>query len=245
MMNIRQIGGGPVQIVWAHGWGQDGEAFTPLAQSFGALATSYLPDFPGFGATPPPEEAWGTREYADHVAGWLRTLPAGPRIWVGHSFGCRLGIQLAAHYPYLFDQMVLVAAAGLKRKRTMFEKISYNTKVYTFKTLKTFVPEGPKRDALRAKFGSSDYRTAGVLRQSFVKIVNEDLKEEATRVSCPTLIIVGSKDTETPPEISERLNKKIPNSKLHILDGFDHYTILNAGRHQVASLIKEFMDPQT
>jgi pimeloyl-ACP methyl ester carboxylesterase len=244
MMNIRQFGGGPVQIVWAHGWGQNGTAFEPLAQSFAGMATNYLPDFPGFGQSPPPEDVWGTKEYADETAAWLKTLPAAPRIWIGHSFGCRVGIQLASHYPYLFDKMVLIAAAGLKRQRTMFQRINHGAKVYTFKTLKHLVPEGPKRDALRARFGSSDYRSAGVLRDSFVHIVNEDLSVEAEKITCPTLIIVGSKDSDTPPELSRRLNTKIKNSALYILDGFDHFTITGAGRHQVASLIKGFMEQQ-
>lgn len=242
MMNIRQIGDGPVQIIWAHGWGQNGEAFAPLAQSFAGMATNYLIDFPGFGQSAPPPEAWGTRDYANDTAAWLKTLPAAPRIWVGHSFGCRVGIQIAANYPYMFDRMVLIAAAGLKRHRTMFQRINHNAKIYTFKTLKVLVPEGPKRDALRARFGSSDYRNAGVLRDSFLRVVNEDLSEECARVSKPTLIIVGEKDTDTPPEMSRRMNAKIAGSQLHVLDGFDHHTIMNAGRHQVAALIKGFMD---
>ncbi len=244
MMNIRQIGGGPIQLIWAHGWGQSGEAFAPLAQSFAGMATNYLVDFPGFGASPPPSETWGTMEYANEVAAWLKDLPPAPRIWIGHSFGCRVGIQLAAHYPYLFDKMVLIAAAGLKRKRTMFQRINHKAKVLTFKTLKVMVPEGPKRDALRARFGSADYRSAGTLRDSFVRIVNEDLSAECERVTTPTLIIVGSKDNDTPPELSQRIHEKIVGSRLEILDGFDHHTIMNAGRHQVASLIKGFMDLQ-
>lgn len=249
-MNIRQIGGAaegsqtntPTQIIWAHGWGQDGSAFMPFAQSFAGMATSYLPDFPGFGATPAPEGAWGTREYADHVAAWLRTLPAAPRIWVGHSFGCRVGIQLAAHYPHLFDKMVLIGAAGLKRRRTMFQRLTQQTKIYTFKTLKAFVPEGPGRDALRNRFGSSDYKSAGNMRPIFLKVISEDLSTEAERVSCPTMIVCGTRDTETPPEISERLHEKIPGSTLHLLDGYDHYSILGAGRHQVAALIKGMIE---
>lgn len=242
MMNIRQIGDGPVQIVWAHGWGMDGNALAPFAQSFASLATSYLPDFPGFGQTPPPSEAWGTRDYADAAAAWLRTLPAGKRIWVGHSFGCRVGIQIAAHYPYLFDKMILIGAAGLKRKRSIWKRMNNAIRLYTFKTLKLFVPEGPKCDALRASFGSADYRNAGELRPTFIKVVQEDLSETAKKILCPTLIICGSKDTETPPEISQRLNTLINQSSLHILDGYDHYSILGAGRHQVAALIKPFIE---
>lgn len=200
------------------------------------------PTFRASAKAPPPPETWGTRDYADETAKWLVTLPAAPRIWVGHSFGCRVGMVLAAHYPRLFDKMVLIAPAGLKRKRTMFQKISHNTKVYTFKTLKHFVPEGPKRDALRARFGSADYRTAGVLRDSFVRIVNEDLKDDAKKIIHPTLLICGAQDTETPPEMTHRLNRKIPNSQAQILDGFDHFTILTTGKHQVAALIKGFIE---
>jgi pimeloyl-ACP methyl ester carboxylesterase len=230
-----------VQIVWAHGWGQNSAAFEALAQSFAPIATNYLPDFPGFGATPPPPETWGTPEYALETAAWLKTLPAAPRIWVGHSFGCRVGMHLAAHYPYLFDKMVLIAAAGLKRKRTMFQRINHNAKVLTFKTLKHLTPEGPKRDALRARFGSADYRAAGVLRDSFVRIVNENQASDAQRIDKPTLIVVGANDADTPPEMSKRLNAMIKNSRLEILDGFDHFSIIAEGRHQVASLIKGFI----
>ncbi|MCB1537713.1 MAG: alpha/beta fold hydrolase [Rhodospirillales bacterium] len=242
MMNIRQIGTGPATIVWAHGWGHSGEAFAPLAQSLAGIATSYLIDFPGHGATPPPPEAWGTREFADAAAQFLKTLPAPAALWVGHSFGCRVGIQLAAHYPGLFRKLALIAPAGLRRRRTMFQKISHNARVYTFKTLKHMVPEGPRRDALRARFGSSDYRRAGVLRDSFVRIVNEDLGQEAEQIACPTLIVVGANDRDTPPEMAHRLHAKIHGSQLHVLDGFDHNGILGAGRHQVAALIQTFLD---
>jgi len=221
----------------------DAGAFAAMANTFANMATSYLPEFPGHGQTPPPPAPWGTRDYADATAAWLQTLqPATKRIWVGHSFGCRVALQLAAHYPNAFQGMVLIGAAGLKRKRSLANRINNALRVYTFKTLKLFVPEGPKRDALRGRFGSSDYKRAGIMRPTFVKVVSEDLTAEAAMVTCPTLIICGSRDTETPPEISRRLESLIKGSQLQILDGFDHYSILGAARHQVSSLIKNFMD---
>ena len=242
-MNIIKIGNGPVQIVWAHGWGMSGEVFRPIAESLASIATSYLIDFPGFGKTPPPPAAWGTEEYADYMAHWLHQLPTSQkRLWVGHSFGCRVGIRLAANAPDTISGMVLMGAAGLKRKRPFRENILYWGKIYAFKTLKVFVTEGPKRDALRARFGSADYKNAGILRPILLKVVNEDLSGEAKQIKCPTTIICGADDTETPPEISRRLNTLIEKSTLHILEGFDHYSILCAARHQVASIIKNFMD---
>ncbi len=243
-MNVIKIGTGPIQIVWAHGWGMDHRAFLPFAESLQTLATSYIIEFHGHGQTPPPPASWGTPEYAAATAAWLNTLPKdAKRIWIGHSFGCRVGLQLAAHYKGLFDGMVLIGAAGLKRKRKWYQRANHWVRVKTFKTLKIFVPEGPARDALRARFGSADYKNVrGVMRESFVKIVNEDLKAEAAMIECPTLIICGSNDSETPPELSQRLHAAIKTSTLHILDSYDHYTILTTAKHQVLSRIKTFMD---
>jgi pimeloyl-ACP methyl ester carboxylesterase len=222
----------------------DHRAFLPFAQSLQTLATSYILEFHGHGQTPPPPASWGTAEYAAATAKCLNTVPkAEKRIWVGHSFGCRVGLQLGAHYKGLFHGMVLIAAAGLKRKRKWYQRTNHWLRVKLFKTLKIFVPEGPARDALRARFGSPDYKnTRGTMRTSFVRIVNEDLSAEAEATTCPTLIICGSLDLETPPELSQRLHQKIKNSELCILDSYDHYTILTTAKHQVLSRIKKFMD---
>lgn len=222
----------------------DGRAFAPLAQSFAGMAENFLIDFPGHGQTPPPPENWTTADFADATAKWLETLPRpAKRLWVGHSFGCRVGLQLAARHPEAFDAMVLIGPAGLKRERTLTQKIRIGLKIRSFKLLRIFVPEGPARDRLRARFGSADYRRAsGAMRRVLTTVVNEDLSPQAQSVRCPTLLICGAADTETPPEISLRLHEKIGGSQLRILDGYDHYTILSTARHQVASLIKTFMD---
>ena len=61
-------------LVWAHGWGHTHRNMLPLAEAMRRAAGSVLLDLPGFGASPPPPDAWGTADYADAVAEWL----AGP-----------------------------------------------------------------------------------------------------------------------------------------------------------------------
>ena len=55
-------------------------------------------------------------------------------------------------------------------------------------------------------------------------MVSEDLSDAAAKVSCPTLLIYGRNDTETPLEIGERLQTLIPESELAVLDGYGHRT---------------------
>src|SRR6266478_4122175 len=96
-------------LIWGHGWGHTHAALLPLARATQGMAASIVLDFPGFGAAPLPPGAWGTADYADAVAEWMPQLPAGRRVWVGHSFGSRVGLRLAAQHPELVDGLFLIA----------------------------------------------------------------------------------------------------------------------------------------
>ncbi|MEM7746969.1 MAG: alpha/beta fold hydrolase [Pseudomonadota bacterium] len=235
------------RFVWAHGWGQNRHAMANLAQSLTSLGGHMLIDFPGFGDAPAPGDTWSTADYADFSARLLKTGPTagnttGPTVWLGHSFGGRVGIQIAARHPELIDKLVLIAAAGLQRQRSLVEQTRVQSKIYTFKTLKHLAPVlGLDVDKLRNRFGSTDYRNAGAMREILATVVREDLSDVAKDVTCPVLLIYGGKDTETPPEIGKRLADLIPNADLNVLETQDHYSLLGDGRHQVAKRIRDFL----
>lgn len=229
-------------VIWGHGWGQSRKAFRPLAEGLESFGTHILVDFPGFGDSPMPPGPWSTTEYADEAAQFIRQHSNGPIVWVGHSFGCRVGLQLASRHPDLISGLFLIAGAGLRRKRPLWQDIYFKTRILVFKTLKKFIPLGLSEDWLRSKFGSTDYKNAGPLRPVLVKTIAEDLSNVARTVSCPVALVYGMNDTETPPEIGQRLQKLIPGAELTILPGQDHYSVLGEGRHQVAPLLKQFME---
>lgn len=230
---------GPV-ILWAHGWGQNHRAFLPLAESLSGMGRHILVDFPGFGQAPAPATALGTEQYADAMAEFLKEVSkdGAPVLWVGHSFGCRVALQMGSKYPQMIKAMFLIAGAGLKRKRPIHKQISMKARIALYKTLKRIVPT----EKLAPYFGSADYRNSGVMRPILVKVINEDLSPQAKNVNCPVMLAYGTKDTETPPEIGKRLNNMIPGSELLLFDGLDHYTIIGESRHQVAPHLKKFIE---
>jgi pimeloyl-ACP methyl ester carboxylesterase len=230
------------ELIWAHGWGHSHAALAPLAEALRQRADSWLVDLPGFGASPIPLGAWGTDDYADAMAEWLAGLPARRRVWVGHSFGCRVGLQLAARHPNSVDALFLIAAAGLPPRRSLWQLARRAPRRLAFKLARAATPEGPARDRLRERYGSSDYRAAGAMRPVLVKAVNEDLSEVARAVRCPVVLVHGESDSESPPEIATRLHALIPGSRLHLLRGFDHWTILSEGRHQVTHRLGELLE---
>ncbi|MGD9615940.1 MAG: alpha/beta fold hydrolase [Alphaproteobacteria bacterium] len=238
----RDSAGASPLLIWAHGWGHTHRDMLPLAEAAARSSASVLLDLPGFGASPLPPAAWGTEDYADAAADWLARRPAERRVWIGHSFGCRVGLQLAARHPGLVNGLFLIAAAGLPRTRSLPERVRIAARRWAFRTARHLTPEGPARDRLRARFGSADYTSAGALRPILVKAVNEDLTEVARAVRVPTVLVYGDRDTETPPEIGDRLNRLIPQSRLVVLRGFDHWSVLTDGRHQIVQRLSEFVE---
>src|SRR5688500_8841379 len=119
-------------LVWAHGWGHTHRNLLPLAQAMGRSAHSMLLDFSGFGASPLPPTAWSTADYADAVGEWLAGVGVQPLVWIGHSFGARVGLQLAARRPELVDGLFLVAAAGLPKQRSLPQRARLATRRWAF-----------------------------------------------------------------------------------------------------------------
>jgi pimeloyl-ACP methyl ester carboxylesterase len=229
-------------LIWAHGWGHTHRALLPLAESLRRVAPSVLIDFPGFGESPVPPGPWGTADYADAVAEWLATLPVGPRVWIGHSFGSRVGLRLAARHPAAVQGLFLVAAAGLPPQRSPAARVRITARRWAFRVARCLTPEGPARDRLRERFGSADYRQAGAMRPILVKAVSENLTEAARAVRCPTVLVYGENDRETPPDIGERLQRLIPDAQLHVLRGFDHWSLLTDGQHQLTHRLSDFLE---
>jgi pimeloyl-ACP methyl ester carboxylesterase len=232
-------------IVWAHGWGHDHRVFLPFVQSLSGRACHLLIDFPGFGNTPKPPDNWTTADYADATAKLLRARRNVKKIiWVGHSFGARVGLQMAARHPELVDGLFLFAAAGLQRRMGILKRLFYWGRIFSFKTMRKFAEAtGQDVEALRRKHGSDDYRNAGALRPLFLRIVREDLSEQAKTVRCPVYLLYGLNDTATPPEMGQRFARLIPNAELGFLPGQDHLSVLREeGRHHVIRRLADFIE---
>ncbi|MGD2061719.1 MAG: alpha/beta hydrolase, partial [Acidimicrobiia bacterium] len=96
------FGSGTPEVLALHGWGRRGSDFATTLHGLDAIA----PDLPGFGASPAPEAVIGADSYADIVAKILDSFDRPP-VLVGHSFGGRVAVCLAAKHPRLVGDLVL------------------------------------------------------------------------------------------------------------------------------------------
>jgi len=218
-------------VVLLHGWGSSSQSLAPLC---GALAGTFrvlAVDLPGFGWSQPPPAAWGTQEYAGHILRLMQETEIDRAGLVGHSFGGRIAIALAAGQPARVSRLALVACAGVRPPRGA----GYYLRVATAKLVKGFfsLPGwGATGQRIIAKWfarvGSRDYRTAGAMRPTLVKVVNEDLTPLLPAIQAPTLILWGDRDQEVPRSAMETMATRIPRSRLVVFAGAGHFPFQDA-----------------
>jgi pimeloyl-ACP methyl ester carboxylesterase len=215
-------------VVMLHGWGAHIDLMLPLAQRLTDFRV-YILDLPGFGQTQRPPTAWGVIDYAQFVIAYLDFHHLDKVFLFGHSFGGRLGLVLGAEHPNRLIKMALADSAGVKSPPSGQTRL----KAYKFaqNALRT-VGMGSQADQLRAwysdRYGSADYKAAdGVMRETFVKVVNEDLLPYAARVRVSTLLLWGDQDEDTPLWQGQTLEKTIPDAGLVVFEGAGHYSYLD------------------
>lgn len=212
-MYFQKIGNGRPTI-FLHGWGCDGSIFRTVAEKL-PNNKCYLVDFNGFGKSPlPPKTGWGVEDYAAALAIFFKQHNLKDVLIVAHSFGCRIAMVLAAKYPLFVDKMLLVAPAGCRR--FSFKRWC---KVRKYKLVK-FLCRMQLCHNVSAHYGSVDYNACeDEMKNTFVKVVNQDLSRFAKQIKCPVLIVNGRDDSETPLSSAKKLHKLISNSELTEIDG--------------------------
>ena len=203
--------------MFLHGYLSSKESFYPQINYFSRRFRVTAPDLPGFGGSDLIPAAWSVGEYADWLEGFLKERGIAFPCVIAHSFGGRVAIKCLARG--LIDRAVLTGCAGIVKRRTL----SYHLKVKSYRLVKKFAPRFAE-----AKFGSAEYRSLSpLMRESYKKIVNEDLREEAKRIARPVLYLNGERDRETPLSSVKILHECTAGSRLAVLKGCGHFAHLD------------------
>jgi pimeloyl-ACP methyl ester carboxylesterase len=249
-LEAKDIAQGAPTIVLLHGWGRSLEAVRQLGELLAQSCRVVLIDLPGFGRSPLPFAAsndgggWGTAEYSERVKQLLDEKGIAECILLGHSFGGRLSVQLAAKYPNVVKGVILVGSHGLKRKRPLKDEIRVRwiqTLTKTAKAIDGTIGTRIFAHYLAPRFGSRDYKAAGDLRKTLVKTVNEDLSAQAATIAAPTLLLWGEDDTETPLDLARSFQSLIKDSHLTIFPNKGHEPFADVGSHLVAQYVTNFL----
>lgn len=215
-----------------HGWGSSLAVHRQMIDYLSTGCRVIALDMPGFGETPEPPAAWNVDDYADFVLEFLKVLQIDSVILLGHSFGSRVIIKMAArpNLPVSFSKIILVDGAGILPRKTLKQKFrirmyKIGKKIFSIGVVSKLYPD--VLENMRKKNGSADYNAASpLMRQVLVKVVNEDLTELLPSIKQPTLLIWGEMDTATPLSDGKLMEQRIPDAGLVVVKGAGHFSFL-------------------
>ena len=204
-------------VIGLHGWGRSHRDLDAIVDPLDGMAL----DLPGFGASPAPLVPWGARDYAIAVAEVIDELDVRPVV-LGHSFGGRIAVCLAAERPDLVSGLVLTGVPLLRSERRPRPAVAYRVA----KRLNALgIVRDQRMEQQRQRFGSTDYRnTTGIMRSVLVKVVNEDYSDELRQLDCRVELVWGEVDEAAPLAIALAAHEMLANSSLTVLDGVGHDT---------------------
>ena len=165
----------------------------------------------GFGQSDDLTSPFSVDDYAKWLKEKMERLGVHRPHVAAHSFGCRVAVRLASRDEEVFDKILLTGAAGVILNRSL----GYHIKVRAYKLCKTVLPRFAEK-----KFGSAEYKTlTPIMKESYKKIVNEDLRACAALIRNEVLLVQGREDTTTPLKEAQAYLQCLKRGRLLEMDG--------------------------
>lgn len=244
LATYRQQTGSGNPVLLLHGWGDSAETFQQLIAALPRHCSVIAVNLPGFGGSQNPSKPWNVSDYADFVKSFLDKLTiAELTAVIGHSNGGAIAVRLLANHPKISRKLVLIAAAGIRSTadqrlhRQAFKLLAKSGRVMT-RPLGVRIQTRLKTQLY--KKAGSDYLLLPHMQETFKKIVAEDVREAAKKLTQQTQLIWGQNDESTPVFMAQAYADLIQHATLHIFPDADHF-VHQQEAGPVARLIGDFI----
>lgn len=231
-----------MDILILHGWNVESPKYNPLVQLLTKKGHRVvIMDMPGFGKEAPPSRPFALHDYVSFVRTIMKKNRMKRPLVIGHSFGGRVGIILAAEHPKLVGSLILTGVPGFLPESDA--KVSFYYALARLGSLIFSIPvlslcKDIARKILYKAAGATDYyRAEGIMRETFKLIIREDLVEPMKKLDLPVTIVWGSDDMTTPLWIAEKMHETIKGSKLSVIEGGRHCAIYDMPEEFVKKMI--------
>ena len=215
-------------ICFIHGSGQNHLSFVQQARYFAYKGYSVIvPDMPGHGFSGG-NPCRSIKENAEWIYDLLKELKAKDIVFVGHSQGCLVGLELNKIYPELLKGIIFVAGSNtIPVNQFLLDLASSNPK----KAYKMMVTWGHGKDGAmsiaswpgHSHFGEGfnlmNMNIEGALKLD-LEACNEyqDGEDASKKINIPALAVLAKYDQMTPLKSGKKFVDIINNCESHVLD---------------------------
>jgi pimeloyl-ACP methyl ester carboxylesterase len=212
-------------VVFIHGAGGTHQHWLPQLRNLSSAPT-YALDLPGHGRS----EGAGHDSigaYAEWCLAWLDALGLERAVWVGHSMGGAVTLELALRWPPRVAGLGLVATgARLRVAPAILQGIAQDFAAAV--RLISRYAYGPQADPELVQLGQQQMGLTppDVLHGDFLACDRFDVCTRLEEIRAPALVICGTQDRLTPPKYATFLHEHLADAALKLVDGAGHMVML-------------------
>jgi pimeloyl-ACP methyl ester carboxylesterase len=211
-------------------------------------------DWRGQGESTATSDGYDMDTLADDAVGLIEALDVAPVHYVGLSMGGFIGQRIAARRPALIRTLTLLdTSAGPEdpdkaRRYKLLGRIYRVTGIAPLRKAvlpimfgRAFLADPSNArliDEWQLRLNRS--RRAGVTRAVLGVANRLPIEDEISRISAPTLVIVGADDRATPPYKSEQIAQRIPGARLDQIADCGHTSTLEQPE-AITTLLRDFL----
>ncbi len=244
-----EIRGQGKELVLLHGWGMNAAVWQPVAEALCEQYRVILIELPGHGESEYDPQCHSLEAWTEAC---LQAAPA-EATWIGWSLGGQLAQCAALMAPHRVNGLVLVSASprfvigegwphamsGVTLK--LFAKALMRDHHQTLERFLSLQVQGDEaaRDTLRLlRKDIAQRREANprALEHGLDLLRDVDLRDQISRIECPTLWLLGERDTLVPVDLGDELEQLMPNSEVLILQKCAHAPFLSHPRQCLRAL---------
>jgi len=253
-------------IVCIHGLTANHTCWASVADVLSPAHRLIAYDLRGRGESDKPDKGYSLAVHGDDLEGLLDHFGLEKAVLIGHSLGAHIAVRFAATRPQRVAKLVLVDG-GLDVRHEVIESLrpAINRLGVEFPSLELFMGfvralpmfEGRWNDYLERYFRYDvEELPAGTVRAKAARLAIEEeianLERERLwvyhhQVKAPTLIFRAPDGLLTPTdclmtqEEAEAMAHAIPRSKLVVVPGTNHYTVLLGQHPKVKTALRAFL----
>jgi sigma-B regulation protein RsbQ len=243
----------PRPLMFSHGFGCDQNMWRLVTPAFADRHRIVLFDHVGAGASDlsayDPRRYDGLDAYAEDVLEVLRALELRDVVFVGHSVSAMIGVLAANAEPERFDGLVLVGPSpryidddgyvgGFSHEDIDELLASLESNYLGWSAQMAPVIMGrPDRPELGEELTNSFCRTDPDIAAQFARVTFlSDNREDLERVPVPALVLQSAVDAIAPPVVGEYVHRRIPQSRMVVLEATGHCPNLSAPEETIAAI---------
>lgn len=245
------IGSGPA-IIFAHGLFLDRTSFEQQVKALSKNHRCIVLDMPGHGESSVFPSVWSLEDAANDIALMVTELALGKVTFIGQSQGGMIGIRIAAQFPKLISQLVIIGASARaeyaerlgewdKLRETLRNGNRAERELAFSLIQQRLCPEqwlNENHELVKREIAIMlAHDTVGIVRALSAATLNRvDIRHLLPQINVPVLVVCGDLDRATPVELSQEMAEKIPLADLCILKGVGHHPQLEASAELLSAI---------